>query len=140
MRTLKNHEENVIDVCFMPRLPLFCSVSEDGKLNFYSMKNFEFAFDMSNFMNKGWSLSSRDNLVAVAYDEGCVVVQLGNDKPLSSSVNGKLMWTSNSQVFSSNLKALITKNTKNFENLEIKTKELGNLEIFPKSIEYNTNG
>lgn len=55
-------------------MPLFCSLSEDGKLNFYSTKNFEFCFDQVNFMNKGWTLSSKDNLIAAGYDEGCVVI------------------------------------------------------------------
>ena len=56
------------------------------------MKNFDFSFDIINFMNKGWSLSQKDNLIAIAYDEGCVVVKSGNDKPLSSCCKGKIMW------------------------------------------------
>ena len=59
MAKLRNHEANVIDVAFMEKLPIFISVSEDGKLNFYNLKNFEFGFDIANFMNKGWSISTK---------------------------------------------------------------------------------
>ena len=42
IRSLKHHEGNVIDVLFFNKIPLFSSLSEDGKLNFYGTKNFEF--------------------------------------------------------------------------------------------------
>lgn len=43
-------------------------------------------------MNKGWSLDSKKNLIAAAYDEGCVVVNVGNDHPLNSCSKGKLIF------------------------------------------------
>lgn len=140
IRKLNNHDGNVIDVNFLDRLPLFSSLGEDGKLNFYSLKNFEFCFDISNFMQKGWSLSCKDNLIAAAYDEGCVVMEIGNNKPLSSSNRGKLIYSTNSEVFSTNLKAAVTKNIKDFEELEFSVKELGNLDIFPTDVSHNSNG
>ncbi len=140
VRKLKNHEGNVTDVCFMEKLPIFSSLSEDGKLNFYSLKNFEFCFDIINFMNKGWSLSTKQNLMASCFDEGCVVSQIGNDKPLSSSLKGKIIWSSNSEVFGANLKAVVTKYIKDFEPLDINYKEFGNLDIFPKKVQHNSTG
>jgi coatomer subunit beta' len=137
---LVHHEANVIDVVFLDRLPLFASVSEDGKLNFYNLKNFEFCFDIANFMNKGWSLSTKDNLVAAAYDEGCVVMQIGSNRPLSSTHSGKLLWSSNSEVFSANLKAVVTKNLKDFEAVDFPAKELGNLDIFPTALAHSPGG
>lgn len=74
-------------------------------------------------------------MIAAAYDEGCVVHSIGNEKPLVSCYNGKLMWTKNSKVSSSNLKAVVTKNVANFEELNLNIKEYsGGLEIFPESI------
>ncbi len=29
---------------------------------------------MMNFMDKGWSMSCKDNLIAAGFDEGCVVI------------------------------------------------------------------
>ena len=86
---------------------------------------------MMNFMDKGWNLSTKGALVAAGYDEGCVVIQLGNNKPLSSCKRGKLIWSINSEVFSTNLKATVTKNISNYETLSPNIKELGNLEMFP---------
>lgn len=63
-----------MDVIFSDKIPFFASIAEDGYLNFYGLKNYEFSFDIVNFMNKGWSLSSKNNLIAAAYDEGCVVI------------------------------------------------------------------
>lgn len=140
IRKLVHHDGNVIDCAFIDRLPLFTSLGEDGKLNFYSLKNFEFCYDIANFMNKGWSLSCRGNLVSAAYDEGCVVMEIGNNKPLSCSNRGKLIWSTNSEVFSSNLKAAVTKNVKDFEELDFNVKELGNLDIFPNKVTHNSNG
>ena len=115
----------------MKRMPLFASTSEDGMLNFYSLKNFEFQFDIMNFMDKGWSLDTKNNMVAAAFDEGCVLIAVGNDKPLASCSKGKLMWTANSEVYSTNLKATVTKNAIDFEELTLNIKEHTGLEIFP---------
>ena len=115
----------------MNKLPLFVSLSQDGMMNFYSMKNFEFQFDIMNFMDKGWDLATSNNLIAASYDEGCVVIAVGNEKPLVSCSKGKLMWTTNSEVFSSNIKAVVTKNVSNFEELTLNVKEHTGLEIFP---------
>lgn len=74
LRSLKHHTGNVMDVCFINKMPFFSSLSEDGTLNFYGIKNFEYSFDVVNFMNKGWSLSTKNNLISAGYDEGCVVI------------------------------------------------------------------
>lgn len=63
-----------MDVSFLEKMPFFASLAEDGYLNIYSLNNYEYSFDIVNFMNKGWSLTTKQNLVAAAYDEGCVVI------------------------------------------------------------------
>ena len=75
LKKLENyHDGNVMDVIFFKKLPFFVSISEDGKMNYFNIKNFSFCFESINFMNKGWSLSTKDNLIASGFDEGCVVV------------------------------------------------------------------
>lgn len=140
LRKLKQHENNVVDVSFMNKLPLFSSISEDGKVNFYNLKNFEFCFDMVNFMNKGWSIDAKNNIMAAGYDEGCVVVQIGNDLPSVSSVKGKMIFAKNNEVCGLNLKAVIAKRYNNLDTMEVEFKELGNLEIFPNKLKHNENG
>jgi coatomer subunit beta' len=139
LQKIEKHEGNVIDIKFLDSLPFFVSVAEDGKLNFYNIRNFEFCFDVVNFMNKGWSLSAKDNLIAAGFDEGAVVLQVGNNLPLASCGKGRLIWSRNSEVFSANLKALVSKKLANFEKIDVDSKEIGNLEIFPNKITHNDN-
>ena len=140
LRRLKHHENNVIDLIFMEKLPLFSSISEDGKINLYNLKNFEFAFDLVHFMNKGWSLATKGNLLAAGYDEGCIAVQIGRDLPCASAAKGKMIFIKNSEVFSTNLKAVVAKKYANMEVIEPDYKELGTLDIFPSKSLYSDNG
>ena len=139
LQRIDKHEGNVIDLKFMDSLPFFVSIAEDGKMNFYNVRNFEFCFDSVNFMNKGWSLSAKENLIAAGFDEGAVVLQIGNNMPLASCGKGRLIWSRNSEVFTANLKAILTKKLANFEKVEIDSKEVGNIEIFPNKILHNDN-
>lgn len=59
LAVLKHHNDNINSVMFMQEIPLFCSLSQDGMLNFYSTKNWEFQFDVMNFMDKGWDLAGK---------------------------------------------------------------------------------
>ncbi|MCA6493463.1 MAG: hypothetical protein IM572_12400, partial [Chitinophagaceae bacterium] len=139
LQRIDKHEGNVIDIKFLDSLPFFVSVAEDGKMNFYNVRNFEFCFDSINFMNKGWSLSAKENLIAAGFDEGAVVLQIGNNMPLASCGKGRLIWSRNSEVFTANLKAIVTKKLPNFEKIEVDSKEVGNVEIFPNRILHNDN-
>lgn len=140
LRRLKHHDNNVIDVVFMDKLPLFSSISEDGKINLYSLKNFEFAFDLVHFMNKGWSLAAKGNLLTAGYDEGCIAIQIGRDLPCAAASKGKMTFTKDSEVFSVNLKAIVAKKYANLEVIEPDYKELGTLDIFATKSIYNDNG
>lgn len=137
MQRIERHDGNVVDLAFMSGLPFLVSIAEDGRLNFYNTKNFEFCFDQNNFMQKGWTLSAKENLVACGYDEGALVLQIGKNQTLATCGKGKLVWCRNNEVFLANLKALVAKNVRNFERIDVESKELGGLEIFPHKISYN---
>lgn len=139
MQKIDRHEGNVVDLVFMTGLPFLVSIAEDGRINFYNTKNFEFCFELNNFMQKGWSVSAKENLIACGYDEGALVLQIGKNQTLASCGKGKLVWCRNNEVFLANLKALVTKNVRNFERIETESKELGGLEIFPHKIVHNDN-
>ena len=55
-----------------------------------------------------WSISAipESNYVAFGFDEGTIVVKLGNDKPLASYVNGKVVWIKKREIQTFNLKLL----------------------------------
>lgn len=48
-----------MDALFLEKMPFFASLAEDGYLNVYSLSNYEYSFDVVNFMNKGWSLATK---------------------------------------------------------------------------------
>lgn len=139
MQKIDKHEGNVVDLVFMSSLPFLLSISEDGRVNFYNTKNFEFCFDQNNFMQKGWSLAAKENLVACGYDEGALVIQVGKNQTLASCGKGKLVWSKNNEIYSTNLKAIVSKNLRNFERFDVESKELGGLEIYPHRIAHNDN-
>lgn len=139
MQKIDEHEGNVVDLVFMTSLPFLVSIAEDGKCNFYNTRNFEFCFAQLNFMQKGWSLSAKDNLIACGHDEGGLVLQIGKNQSLASSGKGKLVWSKNNEIYSANLKAVVTKNLRNFEKIDLESKEMGGLEIFPHKILHNDN-
>jgi coatomer subunit beta' len=139
MTKIDNHEGNVVDLTFMTTMPFLISIAEDGKCNFYNTRNFEFCFDQNNFMQKGWSVSTKDNMIACGYDDGGIILQIGKNQSLASSGKGKLVWSKNNELYSSNLKAVITKNTRNLERIDFESKEMGTLEIYPHEILHNDN-
>ena len=44
--------------------------------------------------------------MAFGFDEGTIVVKLGNDRPLASYVNGKVVWIKKREIQTFNLKLL----------------------------------
>lgn len=137
LQKIEKHEGNVVDLVFMTSLPFLVSISEDGNCNFYNTRNFEFCFDQNNHMDKGWSVAVKENLVACGHDGGASVIQVGKNQTLASCGKGKLIWSKNNEIFSSNLKAIISKTLRNFEKIETENKEMGSLEIFPHKILHN---
>ena len=65
---------------------------------------------------------------------------MGNDVPLASANNGKMIYTTNSEVFGTNLKALIANKYDNLEKIEVYYKEYGTLDIYPNKIQHSSNG
>lgn len=140
LRKLEHHSGNVMDVLFLDPLPFFVSLSEDGKINFYNTRSFEFSFEVTNFMGKGWSLTSTNGLLGAGFDEGAVVLRLGAEYPPAASAKGNLFLVSAGKAQTSNLKALAIKKATNFEKIEYDLKEVGRPEIFPSKVSFAENG
>ena len=96
--------------------------------------------EYDHMMKKSWSIHILDRKLAVGYDEGCVVIQIGQETPLFSFSKGKLILCKNSAFFSSNLKAVLTKNLKDFQEVKPEKKEIGSTDLFPKDLQHSPNG
>lgn len=140
LRRLEHHSGNVMDVLFLDPLPFFVSLAEDGKINFYNTRSFEFSFEVNNFMGKGWSLSSVNGLLAAGYDEGAVVLRLGAETQPAACAQGRLLLVSSGEALTCNLKALQLKQAANFDRIDFDSKELGRPEIFPSRVSFSESG
>ena len=52
-------------------------------------------------MERGWALSVQggSNHVALGYDEGCVLIQLGREEPaMSMDSSGKILWAKHTEI------------------------------------------
>ena len=52
-------------------------------------------------MERGWSLAVQkgSNHVALGYDEGCVLIQLGREEPaMSMDSQGKILWAKHAEI------------------------------------------
>lgn len=82
-------------------------------------------------MNRVWTIAVHptSSLTAVGYDDGTVVVKLGNDNPIiSMDKSGKLLWAENTDIISGNVKGLVAESgTGEGDKLPINTKEISYL-------------
>ena len=56
---------------------------------------------MNYGMERGWALSVQggSNHVALGYDEGCVLIQLGREEPaMSMDTSGKILWAKHTEI------------------------------------------
>jgi coatomer subunit beta' len=46
------------------------------------------------------------NMIGFGFDEGTVVIKIGNENPIASFANGKVVWIKSNEVLHFNLKLL----------------------------------
>ena len=91
-------------------------------------------------MHKAWGMHVLNKKLAVGYDDGCIVLQIGQEIPLFSFLKGKMVLCKSSGLVSTNLKAVLSKNLKNFEEVTFEEKELGTTDLFPRDLSHSPNG
>jgi coatomer subunit beta' len=96
-------------------------------------------------MERAWSLAATKeaNKLAIGYDEGCIVIELGSDDPVASmDSTGKIVWCKNNEVQAASVKGLAGANGDDVdgESLALVPRDLGNTEIYPQMLKHNCNG
>ncbi|KAJ3450690.1 coatomer subunit beta'-1 [Anaeramoeba flamelloides] len=143
VNTLSGHEGNVNTVIFHPSLPIIISGSEDSYFKIWNSKNFQLIRTLDYGMGRCWSVDihKMNRTVAFGYDKGLVIIKLGKDKPtISMDKNGKIVYSSNYEVKLMNLKTVSFDEIVDGENVQPSTKDLGNIEIYPKELQHSPNG
>lgn len=140
--SLDGHISNVSFAVFHAELPLIISGSEDSTIKIWNSNTYKLEKTLNYRLERAWCVSTKKNssLIAVGFDAGSVIVQLGDDKPLlSMDQSGKIIWCKHSEVYHSVIKASDA-NVEDGEILSLSQKEFGSVEVFPNSLVHSPNG
>jgi len=143
VQVLEGHSNNVSAVCFHPRLPLIVSASEDGTVRLWHSTTYRAETTLNYGMERAWALASTpdSNKLAIGFDEGAVVIQLGHEKPIASmdAHTGKLVWAKNNDIMTATLRG-VAGDAADGDALSLGGRDLGSCEIFPQTLMHNCNG
>mmetsp|Transcript_97180 Transcript_97180/g.190856 ORF Transcript_97180/g.190856 Transcript_97180/m.190856 type:complete len:1040 (+) Transcript_97180:130-3249(+) len=145
LQTLEGHSHNVSSVCFHPRLPMIISASEDGTVRLWHSTTYRPETTLNYGMERAWCIAATKdaNKIAIGYDEGTVVLKLGNEKPVASldTNTGKLVWAISHDIQTMSVKGL-SKETEivDGERVQLNARDLGACEVYPQSVQHNSNG
>lgn len=140
--SLEGHVSNVSFAVFHSELPLIISGSEDSTIKIWNANTYKLEKTLNYRLERAWCVSTRkgSSLVAVGFDAGNVIFQLGDDKPLlSMDQSGKIIWCKHNEVYHSVIKASDAQ-VEDGEVLNLSQKEFGSVEVFPNSLVHSPNG
>ena len=145
IQTLEGHSHNVTAVCFHPRLPLIISSSEDGTVRLWHSVTYRSESTLNYGLERAWALApTKDaNKLAIGYDEGTVVIKLGNERPVASldTNTAKLVWALSHDIQTMTVKGLAKeREVADGEKLPVSARDLGACEVYPQSLQHNCNG
>ena len=96
-------------------------------------------------MERAWTLSpTKDaNKLAIGFDEGTVVLKLGNERPVASldTNAGKLVWARSHDIQTMSVRGLNKEgDLQDGDRVSLSARDLGACEVFPQSLQHNSNG
>lgn len=143
LQTLEGHAHNVSAVCFHPRLPLILSASEDGTVRLWHSTTYRPESTLNYGLERAWCLSpTKDaNKVAVGYDEGTIVLKLGNERPVASldCNTGKVVWAQSHDIQTMSVRGI--GEVADGEKITLSaSRDLGACEVYPQNLQHNRNG
>lgn len=147
VHSLDGHSHNVCSVLFHPKLPLICSASEDGTVRLWQSTTYRAETTLNYGMERAWALAAtrETTKLAIGFDEGCVVIELGSDEPVvSMDGTGKVVWAKNNEIQTTTVRGLAGGDDEDAlpdgERLPVVPRDLGACELYPQSIKHNCNG
>jgi WD40 repeat protein len=93
-------------VSFHPDLPIILSAGEDNVVNIWNAITFKHEHALNYGLQRVWAIHAlpESNYVALGFDEATVVIKIGNEIPLVSYSNGKVVAVNKSELQRFNLK------------------------------------
>ena len=100
------HVENVTAVAFHPDIPIIFSCGEDDVVNVWNAQNYRSEQVLNYGLKRVWSLHAlpASNNVAIGFDEATLVIKVGNEVPMVTYQNGKVVLVNRSDIQTCNLK------------------------------------
>ena len=144
LQTLEGHGHNVSSVCFHPRLPLIISASEDGTVRLWHSSTYRPETTLNYGMERAWCLSPTKDAhkVAIGYDEGTIILKLGNERPIGSmdTNSGKIIWANGVDIQTLSVKGAVKdQGVQDGEKLSLNPRDLGSCEVYPQFLKHNCN-
>ncbi|KAL9183551.1 hypothetical protein ACHAXT_004407 [Thalassiosira profunda] len=147
VHSLEGHSHNICAVLFHPKLPLICSASEDGTVRLWQSTTYRAETTLNYGMERAWALAAtrETTKLAIGFDEGCVVVELGSDDAVvSMDGTGKVVWAKNNEIQTATVRGLAGGDDDDAlpdgERLPVVPRDLGACELYPQTIKHNCNG
>ena len=143
VQTMEGHTHNVATVCCHPELPIIMSGSEDGTIKIWHANTYRLENTLNYAFERCWSIVALKgtNNVAIGYDEGTICIQLGNEDPMvSMDGSGKIIMARHNEISLIDLNKMSSEKPSDGERLSLAAKELDVCEIYPQSLEHNSNG
>lgn len=139
---LEGHTNNISCVAFLPHLPLLVSGSEDGTVRLWNTVTLRHEQTLNYSKDRCWACAvmRTSSQLALGYDEGAIIIRLGNEEPTASldANTGRIVYASQSEVFEGKLRSLSEVN--DGEIVTMATRELGRCDFLPQSIQHAPNG
>jgi coatomer subunit beta' len=100
------HTDNVAAVLFHPDIPIILSAGEDDVINIWNSITYRTEQQLNYGLRRVWALHAlpASNYVAIGFDEATVVIKIGNEIPLMSYNNGKVVMVNKAEIQTFNLK------------------------------------
>jgi coatomer subunit beta' len=92
---------------YHPELPIIISGSEDGTVRLWHANTYRFEQSLNFGLERAWCVASQKGKqgIAVGFDDGSVVVNLGREEPaVSMDGSGKLIWAKHNEILSAIIK------------------------------------
>ncbi|CAG5125898.1 unnamed protein product [Candidula unifasciata] len=143
VQSLQVHTKDVNDVVFHPSLPVILSGSADGTVRIIHSNTFRLENTLNYGLERVWTISCHrgTNNVAIGFDEGSMIIRLGQEEPaISMDSSGKIIWARHSEIQQANIKAIADQEIKDGERLSLAVKDMGSCEIYPQTIAHGPNG
>ena len=87
------HTESVSSVIFHPEIPIIITGGEDDVIHLWNSQTYKEVNQLNYGLKRIWSINAapETNAVAFGFDEGTVVIKIGNELPLATFSNGKVV-------------------------------------------------